>query len=43
MEIQEFASQVAEAQIDLCRVRYARHHALTQGLGEGADMPMDGR
>jgi hypothetical protein len=43
IEIQELARQVAEAQIDLCRVRNARHHALTRGLpkSEELDMPMD--
>jgi hypothetical protein len=33
-EIQELARRVAEAQIDLRRVRYARHHLLLNALSE---------
>jgi hypothetical protein len=33
VEIQEIAHQIAEAQLDLCRVRYARHQALVRALG----------
>jgi hypothetical protein len=33
-EIQELARRVAEAQIDLRRVRYARHQLLTRALSE---------
>ena len=34
MEIQDLARQIAEAQIDLRRVRYARHQFLTQASAE---------
>jgi hypothetical protein len=33
-EIQKLACHVAEAQIDLCRVRHARHQLLSQALGD---------
>jgi hypothetical protein len=33
-EIQELARRVAEAQIDLCRVRYARHQLLSNALSD---------
>jgi hypothetical protein len=33
-EIQELARRVAEAQIDLCRVRYARHQLLSNSLSD---------
>jgi hypothetical protein len=33
-EIQKLACHVAEAQIDLCRVRDARHQLLSQALGD---------
>jgi hypothetical protein len=33
-EAQEIARQVAEAQIDLCRVRYARHQFLSDSLSK---------
>jgi hypothetical protein len=33
-EIQELARRVAEAQIDLCRVRYARHQLLCRALSD---------
>jgi hypothetical protein len=39
MEIQEFARQVAEAQIDLDRVRYARHQLLSQALADPYSEP----
>src|SRR5215831_13802119 len=32
LEIKELARQIAEAQIDLCRIRYTRHHALMRAL-----------
>jgi hypothetical protein len=33
-KIQELARRVAEAQIDLCRVRYARHQLLSNALSD---------
>jgi hypothetical protein len=39
-EIQDLARQIAEAQIDLRRVRYARHQFLTQTLAEPAGAPL---
>ena len=33
-EVQELARRVAEAQIDLCRVRYARHQLVSNALSD---------
>lgn len=39
-QIQDLARQIAEAQIDLRRVRYARHQFLTQTSAEPPDAPL---
>jgi hypothetical protein len=40
-EIQDLARQIAEAQIDLRRVRYARHQFLTQTSAEPPGAPLE--